>query len=239
MIQAFGRFVKCRMMNETPPTKQPLPRLSRVALRDQVANAVRDAILLGRLRPGEKIPEQQLAHDLGVSRVPVREAIRILEQQGILVTRPKNGTYVARPTPQELDDGMRVRAALEQLAVEQALERMSPTEWNSLCGQLQDLLGRMREAVAYEDWPRVTEADMEWHTVIVDSAQNSVLSHFWRVLGLPIRFMALSRIRGNATPERYAQAVGHHEELLAVLRGRDLGECRQAVRVHVLRHVTH
>lgn len=75
---------------------QRLIKIPQTLLRDQIVNAIRDAIIQGKFKPGEKIPEQELAEQLGVSRTPIREAIRILEQQGLVQPRPKNGTYIAR-----------------------------------------------------------------------------------------------------------------------------------------------
>lgn len=216
-----------------------LRELPRVSLRHQVADEIRAAILEGRLRPGEKIPEQDLARQLGVSRVPVREAIRLLEQEGLVVVRPQSGTYVAVMTEQELEDGARLRAVLEAFAVEQALTRLTTQEWDALVNRLEGLLADMRQAADSKEWVRITQIDLEWHTAIVEASRNGVLLKFWQTLGLPIRFLALRRILGAPSPDGHIRAIGHHAELLSALRTRDLAAAQAAVHFHVVRHLTH
>jgi len=199
-----------------------------------VSEVIRDAILTGKVAPGDKLAEQELADQLGVSRVPVREAIRILEQQGLLVTRPRSGTYVVRLTPDELQDGSHLRAAMEDLAVTQAFERLDSGQWDDLCRDLRDLLAAMRESAEQGGWIRVIKLDAEWHTRIVDAAQNRLLLHAWRNLGLPIRLMALCRVLGIPSEADFARYIGEHDALLTVLAQRDLSTCREAVRRHVL-----
>ena len=89
-------------------------------LRDVVFNTLRQAILRGELQPGERLMEIQLAQRLGVSRTPVREAIRKLELEGLVLMIPRRGAEVAEITRQDLEDVLEVRAALEELAVKDA-----------------------------------------------------------------------------------------------------------------------
>ena len=204
-------------------------------LRERLADAIIDAILDARILPGDKIPEQELADQFGVSRVPVREAIRILEQQGMVVTRPKAGTYVTRLSQQEIGDGFRLRAALEEFALREALRRLDSTQWAALLAGLEDLLARMREAGAAQEWTRFTRLDLEWHTRHIDAAGNGALSQAWRTLGLPLRFMAANRGVRRQNPRERPATVGHHEELLDELQSRDPDRIAAAVRRHCLR----
>lgn len=206
-------------------------------LRERVADAIIDAILDARILPGTKIPEQELADQLGVSRVPVREAIRILEAQGMVTTRPKAGTYVTKLTQQEIDDGFRLRAALEEFALREALQQLSAEEWDELCARLGAIMDRMREAGRRGEWTRFTRLDLEWHAEHIDAAGNSALSQAWRTLGLPLRFMAANRGVRRRSPEERRQTVGHHEELLAALTTRDPDRIATAIRLHCLRTV--
>lgn len=212
-------------------------KLSRVPLRDQVAEAICNAILSGRIAPGDKIPEQMLAEQLGTSRVPVREAIRILESQGLVVARPKAGTFVARLSPAELDDSMRVRAALEELAVTQALARLSEPQWDRLCDSLEALIAGMRDALATEDAPQVVDLDYRWHSIVIEASSNRTLIRFWQSLGLRIRLVLFRRAADQFDAAGWEATIGHHCELLAAFRRRDPGECRAAVQYHVLRRL--
>lgn len=210
-----------------------LDKINQVSLRDQVVSAIRDAIIKGNFRPGEKIPEQELATQLGVSRTPIREAIRILEQQGLLETRPKNGTYVAIISWDEVRDSLYVRMNMEEFAVRQALERLSPKQWAEVCARLQSLLDGLREAIANDDPVHANDIDVEWHTLLIDSAQNSYLSRVWRVTGLHFLVWSPERELYPFTPERWQTFFQRHEELLAGLRSGDNEQCMQAVRAHI------
>ncbi len=217
------------------------PRLSKIpqtSLRDQVVSAIRDAIIQGRLRPGEKTPEKELAAELGVSRTPIREAIRILEQQGLVDPRPKNGTYIARINWEEVRDSLHVRIALEEFAVGQALGRLTLREWDELCGTLADLLEHMRAAVARGDSIAATELDIQWHTLLIDAAQNRFLTRTWRRTGLAFLVWSPEREIYPLTPEKWAVIHERHHALLAALRTRDPERCAQAVRSHILQKIS-
>jgi DNA-binding GntR family transcriptional regulator len=210
----------------------------RVPLREQIAQAIRRAILSGELRAGDRVPEQELAGRLGVSRLPVREAIRMLEQQGLLVARPNLGVAVAEPTHAEISDAAHVRAALEALAVEQALERSSAEEWAEHCATLALLLDEMRAAGERHDEPGGVEKDIEWHGLMIRAAKNRSLDRAWENLGMAIPLMVQASIATNRDLEaRWADVVKDHQELLGALRRRDVEIARQAVRAHIFRRL--
>ena len=101
-------------------------------LRDVVFNTLREAILKGELKPGERLMELQLASKLGVSRTPIREAIRMLEQEGLAVTVPRKGAEVARMTEKDMEDVLQIRAALDELAVQLATEQITDEQFDAL-----------------------------------------------------------------------------------------------------------
>src|SRR5580704_5021664 len=103
-------------MLNAPDDRAALQPLKREALRDRVVRAIRDAIIQGRLRPGEKVPEGELAQQLTVSRTPIRETSRGVEGQRPVWGNPKGGTYHAKPCRSEGRDGLAVRSSLEILA---------------------------------------------------------------------------------------------------------------------------
>jgi len=215
-----------------------LNKLAHTSLREQIVVAIRNAIIEGKFKAGEKIPEQELAQQLGVSRTPIREAIRILEQQGLLEARPKNGTYIASLNWDEVRDSLHIRIALEEVAVRQAIERLTPQEWDDLCEKLQRLLDGMGEAVTSGDPIAATELDIEWHTLLIDAAGNRYLSRTWRVTGLPFLVWSPEREIYPFTPEKWAVFHSRHEELLAALTGRVPDQCAEAVRSHILRKMS-
>ena len=100
---------------------QQLKKIVRIPLRDQILDSIKRAIITGKFRASEKISEEELAEQLGVSRTPIREAIRVLEQQGLVEVIPEDGTYVTSFDSDQIKDGLHVRVALEQLALNSPL----------------------------------------------------------------------------------------------------------------------
>ena len=115
-------------------------------LRDVVFNTLRRAILRGELKPGERLMEIQLANKLGVSRTPIREAIRKLELEGLVLMIPRKGAEVAEITEKNLRDVLEVRCALEELAVQLACERIDQDKLNDLhaAGETPCIKGKKR-----------------------------------------------------------------------------------------------
>ena len=102
-------------------------------LRDVVFRTLLQAILRGELKPGERLMEIRLANQLGVSRTPIREAIRMLELDGLVIMVPRKGAQVAQITEKDLNDVLEVRLGLEELAVKLACERITEAEKTSRC----------------------------------------------------------------------------------------------------------
>ena len=115
-------------------------------LRDVVFNTLRQAILRGELKPGERLMEIQLANKLGVSRTPIREAIRKLELEGLVLMIPRKGAEVAEITEKSLRDVLEVRRALEELAVELVCEKITDEQIQDL----NELLGAYRSGLIPE-----------------------------------------------------------------------------------------
>ena len=109
-------------------------------LRDVVFNTLRQAILTGEMKPGERLMEIHLANKLGVSRTPIREAIRKLELEGLVIMIPRRGAEVAQITWKNLKDVLEVRKALDVLAIELACERMTQEELQKLCKHIDQII---------------------------------------------------------------------------------------------------
>ena len=124
-------------------------------LRDVVFNTLRQAILKGELEPGERLMEIQLAERLGVSRTPIREAIRKLELEGLVLMIPRKGAEVAKISARSLRDVLEVRRALEELAIELACQRMSEED----VGNLQKAQEDFKKAIAEGDAMKIADTD--------------------------------------------------------------------------------
>ncbi|MEG2700508.1 MAG: GntR family transcriptional regulator, partial [Hungatella sp.] len=131
-------------------------------LRDVVFNTLRQAILKGELAPGERLMEIQLADRLGVSRTPIREAIRKLELEGLVLMIPRKGAEVAKISEKSLRDVLEVRRSLEELAIELACQRMSDEE----VLELEEAQKSFREAVKQGEAMPIAESDERYHDII-------------------------------------------------------------------------
>ena len=140
-------------------------------LRDVVFNTLRQAILRGELKPGERLMEIQLANKLGVSRTPIREAIRKLELEGLVLMIPRKGAEVAEITEKSLRDVLEVRKALEELAVKLACDRMTKQQMS----QLKEAAKEFEETLKTNDVTKFAEADVKFHDVIFMATDNQRL----------------------------------------------------------------
>ena len=140
-------------------------------LRDVVFNTLRQAILKGELAPGERLMEIQLAEKLGVSRTPIREAIRKLELEGLVLMIPRRGAEVARISEKSMRDVLEVRRSLEELAIELACQRMTDEEFK----ELQRAQEAFKSAVEHGSAMEIAETDEAYHDIIYNSTGNMSL----------------------------------------------------------------
>ncbi len=140
-------------------------------LRDVVFNTLRQAILTGDLKPGERLMEIHLADKLGVSRTPIREAIRKLELEGLVVMIPRRGAEVAEITKKGMNDVLEVRRALDKLCVELACDRITKEELENL---KRACVG-FEVAVKTKDTKKIAQADVALHDIIVKATGNERL----------------------------------------------------------------
>ena len=135
-------------------------------LRDVVFHTLREAILKGELKPGERLMELQLASKLGVSRTPIREAIRMLEQEGLAVTIPRRGAEVARMTEKDMKDVLQIREVLDELAVRLACDNITKEEIKELEKQMLQFENSTKQG----DIKKIAEADVAFHDTIYHAA---------------------------------------------------------------------
>jgi DNA-binding GntR family transcriptional regulator len=140
-------------------------------LRDVVFNTLREAILKGELKPGERLMELQLAAKLGVSRTPIREAIRMLEQEGLAVTIPRKGAEVAKMTEKDMEDVLQIREVLDELAASIACEQITAEEMEELKSTMHEFEMSTRTG----DVKRIAEADVRFHDIIYQATRNPKL----------------------------------------------------------------
>ena len=184
-------------------------------LRDVVFNTLRQAILKGELKPGERLLEIALAERLGVSRTPVREAMRKLEQEGLVVMIPRRGAQVASITEKDLNDVLEVRIALENVAIEKARKLITEDE----LGRLWVAAKEFEKTKAEGNLVRLAETDVAFHEIIYQASDNKRLN---QVLNNLREQMYRYRVEYLKEEQTRNLLVSEHEELVKAIREGDV-----------------
>lgn len=195
-------------------------------LRDVVFNTLRDAILKGELEPGERLMEIHLANKLGVSRTPVREAIRKLELEGLVKMIPRRGAVVASITISDLEDVLEVRKVLEQLTVRLACEKITEDEIK----ELKKCHEEFSKAINGNDLTDVAEKDVAFHDIIYKSSHNNRLIQILNNLREQMYRYRLEYIKDK---QKRKLLVREHEKILKAILERDSKTAREAIDVHI------
>lgn len=195
-------------------------------LRDVVFKTLRQAILKGELEPGERLMEIQLAERLGVSRTPIREAIRKLELEGLVLMIPRKGAEVARISENNLRDVLEVRRTLEELAVDLACQRMTEDELEEL-KKTQELFA---QAIREGDAMRIAQTDERYHEIIYGSTKNEKLVQILNNLREQMYRYRLEYIKDE--DKRHILLV-EHDQILKALSLRHVHEAKIAIREHI------
>lgn len=195
-------------------------------LRDVVFNTLRQAILRGELKPGERLMEIQLANKLGVSRTPIREAIRKLELEGLVLMIPRKGAEVAEITEKSLKDVLEIRRALEDLAVRLACEKITKEELK----ELKKAGDEFKKVLKSQDITEVAEADVRFHDVIYMATDNPKLI---QLLNNFREQMYRFRVEYLKKDEVRPQLLEEHDEIIKYITE---GNKEEAARV-VTRHI--
>lgn len=195
-------------------------------LRDVVFNTLRQAILKGELEPGERLMEIQLADRLGVSRTPIREAIRKLELEGLVLMIPRKGAEVAKISEKSLRDVLEVRRSLEELAIDLACQRMTDEEIRSL----EEAQEAFRTAVETGDAMTIAETDEHYHDVIYTGTGNNRLV---QILNNLREQMYRYRLEYIKDADKRQILVVEHDHILKAMKSRHVAEAKAAIREHI------
>jgi len=192
-------------------------------LREIVLEALREAIVTGVLEPGERLMEIQLAEELGVSRTPIREAIRKLELEGFVVMIPRKGAYVAGVSYKDVKDVFEIRAALEGLAAGLAAEKITDEE-----------IEQMERVLHYEKEPdnleEMVQSDTDFHALLYKASRNEKL--IW-ILGNLREQIQRFRSTSLAVPGRVKNAIAEHREILEAIARHDVKEAQALATAHI------
>ena len=195
-------------------------------LRDVVFQTLRQAILRGELKPGERLMEIQLANKLGVSRTPIREAIRKLELEGLVLMIPRKGAEVAEITEKSLNDVLEVRGALEELAVDLACQRMTTEQIE----ELKSAANAFEEALHTGDLTAYAEADVQFHDIIYLATDNQRLIQLLYNLR---EQMYRYRVEYLKQEEVHQTLLEEHQYIIECIEKRDSQNAKVAILTHV------
>lgn len=195
-------------------------------LRDVVFHTLRQAILKGELEPGERLMEIQLANRLGVSRTPIREAIRKLELEGLVLMIPRKGAEVAKISQKSLKDVLEVRRSLEELAIELACQRMTEDEIR----ELEEAQKAFAAAVEKGEAMSIAETDEHYHDIIYNGTGNIRLVQILNNLREQMYRFRLEYIKDA---DKRQVLMAEHEIILKAVRQRKSAEAKSAIREHI------
>ncbi|MFI3237745.1 MAG: GntR family transcriptional regulator [Lachnospiraceae bacterium] len=195
-------------------------------LRDVVFNTLRQAILTGDLKPGERLMEIHLANRLGVSRTPIREAIRKLELEGLVTMIPRRGAEVAQITSKSLQDVLEVRRSLDVLCVELACSRITDEEIE----ELERAQMRFIESTKMSDWRGIAQADVAFHDIIVQATGNKRLITLVNNLAEQMYRYRFEYIKDNSM---HGCLIEEHNKIIQSIKDKDQGLASEIVVVHI------
>lgn len=205
-----------------------MQQIYRASLHSEIVPLIRDMMINGELKPGDKIHEVSLCERFGVSRTPLREALKVLANEGLIENTVNRGSLVARVTRREIDELFPIMGVLEGLAGESVVDVASAADMD----QLHDMHNTMVAHYRQGDWAAYIKMNRLIHQTLFTIANNASLTALYNSLLIrthSVRFIA------RKSPERWAEAVDDHTQLMAALDARDGEKVRRILREH-LRH---
>lgn len=220
--------MKNTIVNEmTLPPSPALPKLERQRLHDTVVEHLRNLIVEAVLVPGMKLNERELCETLGISRTPLREAMKVLAAEGLIEIFPNRGASVSKMTESEIWETFELMSGIEAFSGELACERITAVE----LAEIKALHYAMLACKAQNDLPGYYVRNQEIHDRINDAAKNSILRQTY--LGLNRRLKAL-RFKSNFQAQKWDNAAHEHGEMIQALEARDGKRLSSILRSHLL-----
>jgi len=194
--------------------------------REAAFEKIKEAIIKGHFKPGEKLVEQTLAQEMGVSRTPVREAIRRLEAEGFVVSIPRKGVVVSRADKEEIVQLYSIRAELEGLAARWAIENADEDDMR----KLDEAISRMEETAASGDLDGVVQSNALFHDAIAQASKSRILCTLLKTLQDNIQRF---RFQSLHLPGRPVAALAEHKEIVAAIKEKKAEEADRLLKEHL------
>ncbi len=201
------------------PVEKPL------TLRERIVDFIKDSVVSGRLKPGERVPEQEIAENLGISRTPIREAFRQLESEGFISVTPRKGAVVSPITDKDVSEFYTIKSLLEGFAARTACEKLSPREIK----KLENLNAQMKRCAEKGDIKGFFRLDNQFHDTFLKSCGNEKLCVLVHNL---VQQFERFRVTALSVPGRMGDSVKQHDEIINAFRKSDAALVETLVRAN-------
>jgi len=197
------------------------------SLTDQIYDYLSTSIIEGKVKPGEQLIENDLCHQFGISRSPLRECFRILESEGLIVILPRKGAFVKELTSKDIEDIFPVRASLESLAARLAVQNIG----EKVIGIFDDLITKMDEALSNKDIRSFLRFNFTFHSTFIKTSNNQVLEKTLKNLGRGL-WQRIAFLYYQS-PSGLDFSNNMHKEIVKAFRDRDANSAQRLVEEHI------
>ena len=201
-------------------------RQKRATLTNRALKEIRDAIRTGKLKPGDRLIEMQLAEEMQISRFPIREALRYLEKEGLVETKPFKGTHVARFTEQDMEELYSLRSSLEELAVRILIKNLDEKKIK----KLETIIQTMQKASQTGNLDQMISEDLRFHQTICELSGHRKLLEVWRTLESQLQVFLTIEKDFFETAYQY---VSTHDPIMEAIKHRNIKRAEKAIREHL------
>lgn len=198
-------------------------------LRNQIYQDIKDAVIGGQLKPGQRLREQDLSNDMGVSRGPIREAILLLEREGLLVTQTHRETTVAQVEKEEVEGLLNpLRLLLESFCIQKIISLLSDEHFSDLDNILNDLI----DACKNQDLGKVVKKDLQFHEYLVSLTEEPYLISLWSGVSSRIVFHFMNNSQIHQQND-FSLFISEHVQLLNALKTKEWSNIEPVLRKHI------
>jgi len=208
-----------------------LGKLKKMNLSEQAAEIIRASIISGRIKPGERLNEMKIASEMGVSRLPVREALRLLQNESLVESIPNKGVFVTMLSPQDIQEIFTLRAVIEEFAIKLAVNNIGEEELDTL----RNTYGEMVNAASERDDIRLIQLDLEFHRLIAKSSRHSYVYRVFNYIRGLILMYLLYDTEALKADDRLVASQKEHQIILGALETRDLDLAVRSINDHIQR----
>lgn len=200
--------------------------ISKISQREKTYKAIKQAIISYEVKPGEPLAEEQIANKLGVSRTPVREALKELRKEGLVKMIYRKGAFVAEISSKDVEEIFLLREILECAAVKIAIPRLKEKD----LVEMESLFNSISKNIEMKNYKDIFDTDIKLHSLIVDTAGNRRLSKFLNILNGQVHRM---RVLSATAPGRLNESLQEHKDILEALKKRDIDLAEQRLKHHI------